>query len=149
VNPPSVLPTRRRIAKSRTGATLFEFAITLPLTLLICLAVLDFAKISFLRFLISDAAGAASRFASTVPANINSIDLWQQQLENVAKDSLLDSPWIDPSELNVLPCTIEQIDADERRITVQIEYTFNTVFDWLSVDRQTILASEVTVYGAP
>jgi hypothetical protein len=149
VNTPCVFPNRRRTAKSRMGATLLEFAITLPLTLLICLAILDFAKISFLRFLVSDAAGAAGRFASSVPANINSIELWQQQLENVAKDSLVDSPWIDPSELNVLPCTIEQIDADERRISVHVEYSFNTLFDWLSIDRQTTVASEVTVYGAP
>lgn len=141
-------PNRPNKSKHRTGSALFEFAITLPLTMLICIAIFDFAKITFLQSLISDAAGAASRFASMVPANVNSIDLWQQQLENIAKESLLNSPWIDPSELNIAPAVIEQISAEERRITVNVKYSFNTVFDWLSIDQKSTVACKVVVYGA-
>ena len=148
MTPPYAPSNRRRRKRGRSGSALFEFAITLPLALLMAIAILDFAKISFLHFLVADAAGAASRYASTVPANMNALDLWQQNLQMAARESLSDSSWIDPQDLDVPPALIQEIDSDERRIAIRVEYSFNTVFDWLKIDQQTTITCEVIVYGA-
>lgn len=144
-------PYHRRRANpqwSRNGSALFEFAVTLPLMILLAFAIRDFAKITFLHFLVSDAAGAASRYASSVPINPNSLSSWQQNLEASARQTLAGSPWIQPSDLIVPPVTLEQIGPDERRITVRVEYSFSSTLHWLNISKQNLIFSEVTVYGA-
>lgn len=133
---------------SRSGSVLFEFAVTLPLMMLLSVAVLDLSKITFLHFLVSDAAGAASRYASMVPVDSESMEIWQQGLEDSARGSLVGSPWIEPSDLIVPIADIVQVSDEERRISIRVEYPYEVHVPWLVLSSQSMIAHEVTVYGA-
>lgn len=137
-----------RCVATRSGSALFEFAVTLPLMMLLSVAVLDLSKITFLHFLVSDAAGAASRYASMVPIDSESMELWQQGLEESARGSLVGSPWIEPSDLIIPVADIVQVSQDERRIFIRVEYPYEAHIPWLVLSSQSMIAHEVTVYGA-
>lgn len=137
-----------RSASSRSGSVLFEFAVTVPLMMILAVAVLDLSKITFLHFLVSDAAGASSRYASMVPVQSESMDMWQQSLEDAARGSLVGSPWIDPSELIIPLAGMVQISDQERSITIRVEYPYEAQFPWMGFSTQSTIAHEVTVYGA-
>ena len=139
---------RSRCVASRGGSVLFEFAVTLPLMMLLSVAVLDLSRITFLHFLVSDAAGAASRYASMVPADSESMEMWQQGLEDSARGSLVGSPWIEPTDLIIPVADIVQVSEDERRISIRIECPYEAHLPWLVLSSQSIIAHEVTVYGA-
>jgi hypothetical protein len=139
---------RNRSVASRSGSVLFEFAVTLPLMMILSVAVLDLSKITFLHFLVSDAAGAASRHASMVPSYSESMDSWQQSLEDAARGSLVGSPWIDPSELIIPLASFVQISDQERSITIRVEYPYEAQFPWMGFSTHSTIAHEVTVYGA-
>ena len=137
-----------RLVASRGGSVLFEFAVTLPLMMLLSVAVLDLSKTTFLHFLVSDAAGAASRYASMVPVDSDSMEMWQQGLEDSARGSLVGSPWIEPSDLIIPVADMVQVSQDERRIFIRIEYPYEAYVPWLVLSAQSIIVHEVTVYGA-
>ena len=137
-----------RCVASRSGSVLFEFAVTLPLMMLLSVAVLDLSKITFLHFLVSDAAGAASRYASMVPVDSESMEMWQQGLEDSARGSLVGSPWIEPSDLIIPIADIVQVSQDERRISIRVEYPYEAHVPWMVLSSQSMIAHEVTVYGA-
>jgi len=139
---------QNRCVASRSGSVLFEFAVTLPLMLLLSVAVLDFSKITFLHFLVSDAAGAASRYASMVPVDSESMEMWQQGLEDSARGSLVGSPWIEPSDLIIPVADIVQVSQEERRISIRVEYAYEAHVPWLVLSSQSMIVHEVTVYGA-
>ncbi len=139
---------RSRCVASRSGSVLFEFAVTLPLMMLLSVAVLDLSRITFLHFLVSDAAGEASRYASMVPAESDSMEMWQQGLEDSARGSLVGSPWIEPSDLVIPVADIVQVSEDERRISIRIECPYEAHLPWLVLSSQSIIAHEVIVYGA-
>jgi hypothetical protein len=139
---------RSRSIASRRGSVLFEFAVTLPLILILSVAVLDFSRITFLHFLVSDATGAASRYASMVPVDPASVEIWQAGLEDAARGSLVGSPWIEPSDLSIPVADIVPVSDDERRITVRVAYPYEAHIPWLLLSTQSMIAHEVTVYGA-
>jgi|688.fasta_scaffold40072_4 hypothetical protein len=132
---------------TRRGVALFEFAVTLPLMLLLSLAVIDFARISFFRFVVGDATGAAGRYAMLNPVTENSLSAWQSALEIAARESAQGSPWIDPTAIVVHPAVIQQVNTTEKRITLKVSYLFRTGFWWPGIPSQTTVSSQLTLTG--
>lgn len=138
----------RRNAASRRGAALLEFSMSIPILLLLSIAVFDFAKTSYFRFVVADAAGAASRYAAFNPVTAVSMDTWRSELESAARNSVEGSPWISSTALVVDSPIIEIITTVETRITVRIEYTYHLNIWWPGLPSQATVSSQVTVIAA-
>jgi hypothetical protein len=76
------------------------------------------------------------------------MEMWQQGLEDSARGSLVGSPWIEPSDLIIPVADMVQVSQDERRIFIRVEYPYEAYVPWLVLSEQSIIAHEVTVYGA-
>lgn len=139
---------RRASLRKCRGVALFEFAISIPLIMLLSVATLDIAKVAYFRLVVADAAGAASRFAAFNPVTNVSLQVWQQNLRQAAIDSVQGSPWVDMTALVVHSAVIEQITTVEKRITVKVDYTHRVYFVWPGLPSQSTVSSQVSVMGA-
>lgn len=138
----------RRHASARRGAVLFEFAVTIPLTMLLSIAVFDFARVSYFRLVVADAAGAASRYAAFNPLTNVSQAVWQQGLEDATRNAVLGSVWVDPNLLVIHSALVEQVTPVEKRITVKVEYPFQVTLWWPGIPQNPTVVSQVSVIGA-
>lgn len=125
-----------------------EFSISIPIMLLLTIAVFDFAKTSYFRFVVADAAGAASRYAAFNPVTSVSLHSWTTELENAARNTVVGSAWISPSALVVCSPIIEQISTVETRITVKVQYVYHLNLWWPGLPTQATVSSQVAVIQA-
>jgi len=139
---------KRRLSAARRGAILFEFAVTIPLMMLLSIAVFDFARVSYFRLVVADAAGAASRYAAFNPITSVSQAVWQQGLEEATRTSVTGSAWISPTSLVIHPAQIVDVTPYEKRITVKVEYPFHVTLWWPGIPSDPTVVSQVSVIGS-
>ncbi len=132
----------------RRGAVVFEFSITLPLMLLIGIAILDFSRLAFFYMLLADAVGAAGRYASTVPRQSEQSQSWQLGVERAAKLTLVGSAWLDPEQLIVTVPEELQVSDNEKRVTVRVQYEYHTRLWWPGIPSVSLIECQTVVYGA-
>jgi hypothetical protein len=137
-----------RRTKKRRGAALLEFSVTLPLMMLMAVATVDFARVTYYGLVVADAAGAASRYAALNPLTETAESGWLEGLEQSAKAATIGSPWVDSSDLIVHPPVVEQITPVEKRITVKIEYPFVVRFWWPGIPTNPTVVSQVSVVAS-
>ncbi len=125
-----------------------EFSISIPVMLLLAIAVFDFAKVSYFRFVVADAAGAASRYAAFNPVTDVTLASWTAELESAARGAVQGSPWISQSDLVINPPVIEQTSSLEKRITVRVEYVYHLILWWPGLPGQATVSSQVAVISA-
>lgn len=151
------LPSRRirrsatkndRLSKQRAGAVLLEFAVTIPVMVILAIAVLDFSRLSYYRFLVADAAGAASRYAAFYPVTDVSYNVWMQRLDAVARNTVEGSPWASASNLIVYPAVINQATPGENRVIIKMEYVYRATIPWPGLPSESTVRSTVQIMGA-
>lgn len=135
-------------ARSRQGAILLEFGVTLPLMLMLAIAVFDFARVTYFGLVVADAAGAASRYAAFNPLTNVSEAAWHEGLEQAAKTAIVGSPWVSQNQLVVHPALIEQVSPVEKRITVKVSYPYQVQLWWPGLPSNPNVTSQVSVIGA-
>ena len=139
---------RTKRSRQRSGAILLEFAFTIPVMMILAIAVLDFSRISYYRFLVADAAGAASRYAAFQPVTDVSYNVWMQQLDTVARNTVEGSPWASANALIVHPAEITEVNPGEKRITVKTSYVYRATLPWPGLPTETTVSNQVTIVGA-
>ena len=138
----------RHSSKQRAGAVLLEFAFTLPVMMILAIAVLDFSRISYYRFLVADAAGAASRYAAFNPVTDVSYNVWMQKLDSIARNTIEGSPWASADALIVYPAVITQVTPGETRVTVKTAYPYRATIPWPGLPSEATVSNEVNIIGA-
>jgi Flp pilus assembly protein TadG len=116
--------------------------------MILAIAVLDFSRISYYRFLVADASGAASRYAAFHPVTDVSYNVWMQQLDTVARNTVEGSPWASASALIVHPAEITVVTPGEKRITVKTSYVYRATLPWPGLPTETTVSNQVNVVGA-
>lgn len=137
-----------RFRKQRAGAVLLEFAITIPVMMILAIAVLDFSRLSYYRFLVADAAGAASRYAAFYPVTDVSYNVWMQKLDTVARNTVEGSPWASASDLIVYPAVLNKDTPGETRVIIKIEYVYHATIPWPGLPSEATVRSTVQIMGA-
>lgn len=137
-----------RLSKQRAGAVLLEFAVTIPVMVILAIAVLDFSRLSYYRFLVADAAGAASRYAAFYPVTDVTYNVWMQRLDAVARNTVEGSPWASASNLIVYPAVINQATPGENRVIIKMEYVYRATIPWPGLPSESTVRSTVQIMGA-
>jgi Flp pilus assembly protein TadG len=100
--------------RKEQGQSIVEFALTLPLLVVMLLGLLDFGRAYFIVVMLNDAAAEGAIYAGAVPEDVDGVKL---RVTEAASDVLI---YIDAGNVNVLNSTI----AAGASITVSVTYDF-------------------------
>lgn len=138
---------KHRPGKNRRGVAIIEFALTVPILGLLSVAVFDFAKLGYIRLVVADAAGAASRYAAFHPVTEISMDPWIDGIKQSALASVAGSAWIDPTRMSLHTVDIEQITPTYMKVTVRVDYQYQPTFWWPGLPSGTRVSASVAIPG--
>lgn len=116
-------PVRRR------GAAAIEFAVVLPMLMLMLLGGADFGRCFHSAMAITNAARAGAEYGAMHPFDASSQAGWQAGVQQAAIDELSGSPLFDAGQLTVVANSITEADGS-CRVEVQVAYPFRTIFSW-------------------
>lgn len=140
-------PGKRRQGRNRRGVAIIEFALTVPILGLLSVAVFDFAKIGYIRLVVADAAGAASRYAAFHPVTAITMDEWIDGIKQSALASVAGSAWIDPARMSLHTVDVDQITPTYMKVTIRIDYQYQPTFWWPGLPSGTRVSAQVAIPG--
>lgn len=120
---------RNRPAARRRGAAAIEFAIVLPMLMLLLLGGADFGRCFHSAMAITNAARAGAEYGAMHPFDTSSQVAWQTGVQQAAINELSGSPLFNVGQLTVASSSITEADGS-RRVQVQVAYPFRTIFTW-------------------
>jgi Flp pilus assembly protein TadG len=123
---------RGRRSQVRSGATATEFAIVLPLLIVLCLTSVDFGRFAYAYIALGNAGRVGAECGATRNYSAASAATWQQLVEDAIREDFTAVAGLDPSHL------LTQVDVAEdayelNRITITVTYPFVTVVAWPTI----------------
>lgn len=137
----------RRRKYKRSGAAMLELAIVLPLLLLLAGGIIDFSRYAYYYIAVSNAAGAAARFASQHPFTPTTLTTWNNLTRQAAIDDLQGILRYNASKVTVPAPTIvtETTGLKLRRVRVQVDYAFQTIVAWPGIPNSAVIRRAVVM----
>ena len=148
---------RLRSPDDRRGVVATEFALILPLFLLIVLGCIDYGRFAHTYIAVTNAARAGAGFAIMNPFTSNTQAAWQTQLRQAVVDEMQQVMAADPkfgeADLVVSPPysgggdgrTFE--DGGFWRIRVEVIYPFETIVSWPGIPNRVDLSRVIEMRG--
>lgn len=138
--------SRLRRRGYRSGSAAIEFAIVLPLLLLVLSGATDFGRFSYSTIALANAARSGAAYGSMNPYTSQTHATWQAEVRQAVVDELSESPAFDPSKLTVSAArTIEA--GGLSRVSVEVVYPFKTVVNWAYIPASVNLKQTVVMRG--
>lgn len=125
---PSKLPPESFAKVRRDGAAAVEFAIVLPVLLMLLLGAADFGRCFQTSIAMTNAARAGAEYGSMHPFDNSSQGAWQTAVQQAAIDELSGSTMFDVTRLTVTTSSVTESDG-LKRISVHTTYPFTTIFN--------------------
>jgi len=119
---------KKLVSHSRRGAVTLEFALVVPVLVLLLTGILEFGRIGLLGVPIAEAARAGAIYGSMNPPDSLNPNDWSQQCELRAREVLANQAGINPSLVQV-QCTYTT-GSPVNRATVQVRYPFTLLTGW-------------------
>ena len=129
----------------RRGASAAEFAIILPVLLMIVLGFIDFGRFAYHHVAVTNAARAGAEYAITTPYVSSAQSAWRAKVQETARDEMTNQIGYDPSDLTIATTvTVEQTGL--RRVRVEATYaSFQTIVSWPGIPSALTIRSAVTM----
>ncbi|WP_404310836.1 TadE/TadG family type IV pilus assembly protein [Neorhodopirellula lusitana] len=131
--------TAWRSRGSRQGSTATEFAIALPLLLLLAIACCDFGRIIQYRQVVANAARTGAHTGATKQFTEYSAVDWEQRVRESVSSELASLSSLDESANEVSVSTSVDLDGI-KRVVVEVSIPFETLVHW------PVLPSDVTLF---
>jgi Flp pilus assembly protein TadG len=135
-----------RLARFPRGAAAIEFAIVLPILLMVLLGATDFGRFSYSAIAVSNAARSGAAFGSMNPLDSNTQAAWHSAVRQATVDELSQSPAFDISKLTVTATSTTE-SGGLRRVSVQVTYPFRTIIAWSFIPSSLNLQHTVVMRG--
>jgi Flp pilus assembly protein TadG len=144
-----VAARRGRVRSPKTGQTVLELALLLPVLLVLCVGVIEFGRYAYFDILISNAARAGAQYGAQ--SLIQAAD--KNGIQTAARSDGLNGMTVTPTQLcgcpggtpgacpNTAPC-VQQVYV---QVTASDSYDSLFGFRWLPVPTQINLSSTVTM----
>lgn len=138
----AVSPMRSRI--SRTGVATTELALSLPVLLLLLLAAVDYARVSFVACALANAVGASSHYAATHRVTERNQADWDTTMQELAQAEMAETPGF--VEENLTLTAVPTVNGDgETVVELNGSCLFSPLVDWPGMPGQFLLRKSVTV----
>jgi hypothetical protein len=148
---------RLRSPDDRRGVAATEFALILPLFLLIVLGCIDFGRFAHTYIAVTNGARAGAGFAIMNPFSDNTAVAWQAELRQAVVDEMQQVMAADPKfgEADLLVFPPDQGGGDGRtfedggfwRIRIEVTYPFETIIPWPGIPNRVDLSRVTEMRG--
>ncbi|HET6572411.1 MAG TPA: TadE/TadG family type IV pilus assembly protein [Fimbriiglobus sp.] len=132
-------------SRRRCGASAAEFAVVLPVLLLIVLGLIDFGRFAYYHVAVTNAARAGAEYAIMTPYVPAAQAAWNARVQETARDEMTNQIGYDPADLTTATTvTVERTGL--RRVRVEATYaSFQTVTSWPGIPSSLTIRSAVTM----
>jgi Flp pilus assembly protein TadG len=129
-------------AEHRRGTAATEFALCIPLVILLALACADFGRIAHFHQVVCNAARTGAETGATHKFTPLTKSAWEAGVRQAVMAEMQNIPNFDAGELNFQQSTV--LDSDNlARIEVTVSYPFRTVVAWPGLPSEVILRKNV------
>ncbi len=127
----------------RGGTAAVEFALILPVLMLLLLGCIDFGRFPHSYIAVTNAARAGAGFGSVNPYTTATATTWKADIKQAVIDEMGKLDGFDTTQLNV---TSSYIDDGNGlwRVKVTVSYPFQTVVNWAGLPN-TVTMQQTTV----
>lgn len=140
---------RRAAGGRRAGASAVEFAVVLPVLLLIVLGCVDFGRFAYYYVTVTNAGRAGGQYAMMTPCNFSdatAVGNWKNQIQATARNEFANQSGTDAAKLAVAATVYSDEGSGLRRVQVQTSYaSFQTLMSWPAIPSTTTLRASVVV----
>ncbi len=137
---------RTTTGKRRAGAVATEFALILPVLILIMLMCLDFGRFAYHHVAVTNAARAGAEYAIMHPYQTSTQSAWQTSIRTAARDELTNQTGCNPSNLSTSTTVVTESNGI-RRVRVTTSYaSFQTLVSWPGIPNSTTLTASVEMW---
>lgn len=132
---PDSKPVRPR--QFRSGAAALEFAIALPLMMLLVILCVDFGRVAYFSTALNNAVGSGMTVATTHRYTNYTRQSWEDQIRLAVREDLQSVSSFNPANLQQ---TIQVNESSTRPtvVTLTVSYPFRMLINWPGL-RQTIV----------
>jgi Flp pilus assembly protein TadG len=138
-----LLPSRPQVSP-RGGAAAVEFAIAVPILLLLALGCGDLGRAVGAYIAVSNAARVGAEYGATHAYTSYTYSSWQGLVIQQAQQEMQGSTAFDPSQLVVTVSTVPA-SGSLYQVTVTVNYPFSMVTSWPLLPQQFTLTHSVTM----
>lgn len=119
----------RSTSDNRNGTAAVEFAITLPIFLLLALATCDLGRVSHHSQIVALAARSGAQNGASHTVTAFTRPQWNDQVEQAVVDALEGIPNFDPALMHLEVTNITETNLQQKTI-LDLSYPFRTSIDW-------------------
>lgn len=123
----------------RRGVSAVEFALVLPVLLILVGGAVDFGRCFYTHIAVTNAARAGAEFASTHPVTVKTLAVWQADIGGVVARELGDRF----TETPVVAAPMPAAEGSMKRASVTVTYPFETVVTWPGVPDEFLITRTV------
>lgn len=136
------LPGNNWGAESRRGTAATEFALCLPLLLLMALACADFGRIAYFHQIVCNAARTGAESGATHKFTDFTQATWEAGVEQAVVNEMENIPEFDAGDMG-FALTATKDEDDMAVIQVSVSYPFRTVVAWPALPNEVVLEKSV------
>jgi Flp pilus assembly protein TadG len=129
VQPAPEVKHGRSLIGTRSGLAATEFALCVPVILLLGFACADFGRVAYFRQIVCNAARTGAEVGATHKFTAFTKSQWESEINDAVLAEMNNMPGFDSSGLTYELSTT--VDSDKMAIIdVTVAYTFHTVVNW-------------------
>lgn len=136
--------TRSASEGVQRGATAVEFAVVLPLILMLALGAVDFGRIAQTSIALNSATGNGADYAATHRFTADTRADWEAKIREAIRQDLEHITDFDAASLNITITTSTQPDQSIQ-VTIESTYPFRTAVDWPALPHETVLRQHIAI----
>jgi len=118
----------------RWGTAASEFAIALPLLIVLCLTSVDFGRFAYAYIALGNAGRVGAERGATRPYSTATAEVWQQQVSDATREDFAASSDLDVGQLSIQADAVQDAYGLHRG-EITVSYPFTTVVSWPGIPR--------------
>ncbi len=135
---------RHHVPPRRRGLAAAEFALVLPVFVVLVLGCVDFGRAVHAQVALTNAARVGAEFGATHRVTPSSRADWESRLNEIVAEEAASIPDFDAARLVIDVTTADEPDGD-LRVAVALDYPFRTLVAWPGLPRRVTLEHDVAM----
>lgn len=136
-------PLKARRSLNRPGAAVTEFALVLPLMILLVLGCLDFGRFAYTLIAVENAARAGAGYAIMNPYLKSGKTAWEAAIQEAAREEMTNQKGYDSTKLTTTTSVVIETNGLHRVKVTATYNSFDTIVAWPGIPESMVLTGFV------